>query len=190
MSTSPPCSFFDAEASAASTAWKTISRSTLFSREIASTSINSSRFIGFDLRQPLRSARAPLVRGALRGGEPAPLEIDHRDEARLAHLVEGKVQHLLFAGGFGRRGAVPAAAARACAERLAACFLRRGDRGGRREQRGASRVSAAISSPRKRLRPLNGTFSVTSTCSPRKRRKSAAFFSGRSSPGDETSSRS
>ena len=66
MSTSPPCSFLVAWASAASTARKTTSRSTFFSREIASTSINISRFIGFDLRQPLRphARRCRRVLGA------------------------------------------------------------------------------------------------------------------------------
>ena len=48
----------EAEASAASTAPNTTSRSTLFSREMASTSINSSRFILYRLRL-LGSPRAP-----------------------------------------------------------------------------------------------------------------------------------
>jgi hypothetical protein len=45
MSTSPPCSFLVAEANAASTAPNTTSRSTVFSREMASTNISISRFI-------------------------------------------------------------------------------------------------------------------------------------------------
>ena len=58
MSTSPPCSFLVADASAASTASKTTSSSTLFSREMASTSISISRFIVSDLRLHRAAARA------------------------------------------------------------------------------------------------------------------------------------
>ena len=58
MSTSPPCSFLVAEASAASTASKTTSSSTLFSREMASTSISISRFIVSDLRLHRAAAAA------------------------------------------------------------------------------------------------------------------------------------
>ena len=72
MSTSPPCSFFDAEASAASTAWNTISSSTLFSREIASTSISSSRFIGDTTSVSL------FVRARLSLRRRAPLALNRR----------------------------------------------------------------------------------------------------------------
>jgi hypothetical protein len=40
------------------------------------------------------------------------------------------------------------------------------------------------------FRPSNGFFNVITTSLPAKRSKSASFFSGRSSPGDDTSSRS
>src|SRR2546427_201365 len=65
MSTSPPCSFLVAWANAASTAPKTTSRSTLFSREIASTSISISRFIAclcssFIAQWPVEPGRRPL----------------------------------------------------------------------------------------------------------------------------------
>src|SRR5947209_9622285 len=78
MSTSPPCSFFDADASADSTAPNTTSRSTFFSREMASTSINSSRFMS-------------LL--SLRSGLPA-LEIDYRRQPRFLELVQRKSQCL------------------------------------------------------------------------------------------------
>src|SRR3954454_16782929 len=78
MSTSPWYSFLVAWARAASTAPKTTSRSTFFSRETASTSINSSRFISL-LLSP----------GAL-----APLEIHNRRQTSVPDFVQRKTQHL------------------------------------------------------------------------------------------------
>src|SRR6478672_6028216 len=78
MSTSPSYSFLVAWASADSTAPNTTSRSTFFSREIASTSINNSRF---------------MSRVSCLPGLPA-LEIHHRREARLLQFVEREAQHL------------------------------------------------------------------------------------------------
>src|SRR3954468_20263840 len=78
MSTSPWYSFLVACASAASTAPKTTSRSTFFSREMASTSINSSRFITLLLNP-----------GAL-----APLEINDRRQAGFLQLVQREAEHL------------------------------------------------------------------------------------------------
>ena len=121
MSTSPPCSFFDAEASAASTAPNTTSRSTLFSREMASTSINSSRFIGSDLRPPLRRPRGTSPAGAhRRRREPAPLEIDHRHEPGLAHFVQREIERLLAPcrRSTARARQPPAVASRGCSTPL------------------------------------------------------------------------
>src|SRR5574337_834817 len=73
MSQSAPWNFLLAEASADSTASNTTSRSTLFSREMASTSISISRFMSTHL---LRWRR--------------------RHRARLAHLVEREVERLPF----------------------------------------------------------------------------------------------
>src|SRR3954463_10424561 len=78
MSTSPWYSFLVAWASADSTAPNTTSRSTFFSREIASTSINNSRFMSELSCLP---------------GLPA-LEIHHRRESRLLQFVEREAQHL------------------------------------------------------------------------------------------------
>src|SRR3954468_10846730 len=78
MSTSPWYSFLVAWASADSTAPNTTSRSTFFSREIASTSINNSRFMSELSCLP---------------GLPA-LEIHHRRETRLLQFVEREAQRL------------------------------------------------------------------------------------------------
>src|SRR3954463_10275790 len=78
MSTSPWYSFLVACASADSTAPNTTSRSTFFSREIASTSINNSRFM----------SRLSCLPG------PAALEIHHRRETRLLQFIQREPQHL------------------------------------------------------------------------------------------------
>ena len=141
------------------------------------------------IRPPSASSLAARpAPGAAEGREPAPLEIDHRHEPGLAHLVEREVQ-------------------RPCLRRPARRALgRRARRGGARLRRPARRVllgrraaavgastrrqpaSAAVSSPRKRLRPLNGSFSVISTCSPRsarnRRRSSAAGRARATTPRD------
>src|SRR5574337_1487449 len=89
MSQSAPWNFLLAEASADSTASNTTSRSTLFSREMASTSISISRFMSTHLLRWRRRHRARLAAAA-------PLEIEHRHQARLAHLVEREVERLPF----------------------------------------------------------------------------------------------
>src|SRR5205814_10060756 len=78
MSTSPSYSFLVACAIADSTAPNTTSRSTFFSREIASTSINNSRFI----------SRLSYCLG------PAPLEIHYRCQPSVSQLVQRKTQCL------------------------------------------------------------------------------------------------
>jgi hypothetical protein len=78
-------------ASAASTAPNTTSRSTVFSREIASTSISISRFIDPDLRQPLTAPRPPRPRLS----KPVALEVHHRHQPGLAHLVEREAEDLV-----------------------------------------------------------------------------------------------
>src|SRR4051794_20812828 len=79
MSTSPWYSFLVACASAASTAPKTTSRSTFFSREMASTSINNSRFIS---------------RLSCNGPGLAPLEIYDRCQSSFLQLAQLKTQYL------------------------------------------------------------------------------------------------
>src|SRR3954468_14320460 len=78
MSTSPWYSFLVACARADSTAPNTTSRSTFFSREMASTSINNSRFMS-------------LL--SLRTG-PAALEIHYRRQPRFLELVQRESQRL------------------------------------------------------------------------------------------------
>jgi hypothetical protein len=83
-------------------------------------------------------------------------------------------------GRFRRRRSRLAGAARA--ERLAACFFAAASAAvGASTRRQPSPCGS--SSPLKRLRPLNGSFRPISTCCPAKRAKSAAVWSGRSSPG-------
>src|SRR6185369_4570744 len=76
--TSPSYSFLAAWAMADSTAPNTTSRSTFFSREMASTSINSSRFMSL----------------LLHPGAPAPLEIDNRRQTGILDLVQRETQDL------------------------------------------------------------------------------------------------
>src|SRR6185369_6208956 len=78
MSTSPSYSFFVACARAASTAPNTTSRSTFFSREMASTSINNSRFI----------SSLSCCLGL------SPLEVHNRCQPRFSQLVRRKTQRL------------------------------------------------------------------------------------------------
>src|SRR3954453_193330 len=78
MSTSPSYSFLVACARADSTAPNTTSRSTFFSREMASTSINSSRFMS------LLSLRTGLT----------ALEIDNRRQPSFLELLQRKSQRL------------------------------------------------------------------------------------------------
>src|SRR5262245_36566060 len=109
MSTSPPCSFLVAWANAASTAPNTTSRSTLLSREMASTSISISRFmacIAFRL-----SSAWPAPSG---GGRPcaAALEIQLRHQPRLAHLVQVEIQRLGGIACFARQHQPPTRLAR------------------------------------------------------------------------------
>ena len=184
MSTSPPCSFFDADASAASTAWNTISRSTLFSREIASTSINSSRFIGFDLRPPRRCARASCAaRG--RGANRRPLK-SITGTSRASRTSSREKSSTFASSASARFGA--AAAARACAERLAACFLAAACGVGASTRRQPSPCQQLAAEALAALeRQLQRQLDLLAGEAARSRRR---FFSGRSSPGDDTSRRS
>src|SRR5690606_36638581 len=86
MSTSPWYSFLVACASADSTAPKTTSRSTFFSREIASTNINISRFM------PLGSLLSLRLYAA--GPGLAPLEIHDRGGPRVAQLVQLEAERM------------------------------------------------------------------------------------------------
>src|SRR6185436_11907329 len=83
MSTSPGYSFLVAWASAASTAPSTTSRSTLFSREMASTSINNSRFM------PLLSFNSIAVNGTA-----TPFEAHQRSQARITQFIQFETQCL------------------------------------------------------------------------------------------------
>ena len=79
---------FGAEASAASTAPNTTSRSTVFSRAIASTSINNSRFIVTDLHcAPTAFGLLPARR---RTGDP--LKSEHRLSRASSNFVKAKIQ--------------------------------------------------------------------------------------------------
>src|SRR5665647_2638957 len=98
ISTSPGNTFLVAEASASSTAPKTTSRSTFFSREMASTNINSSRFISqaclssfsqLILCRNIRNRRNP---GNLFGF--SPLEINHGRQARLMNFIQRESERL------------------------------------------------------------------------------------------------
>jgi hypothetical protein len=137
------------DASAASTAPNTTSRSTLFSREMASTSISISRFIVLTSVCPAACAGAAP---AWPPPEPeAALEIHHRHEARLAHFVEPEAQHLLGLAGSLNTG--PPARKSAPSRQAAS--------------------PSPASTPFQALRPWNGSFSVTLTSWPANRWKSA-----------------
>src|SRR6218665_2174230 len=95
MSTSPAYSFLVAWASAASTAPNTTSRSTFFSREIASTNISISRFMSrfsCSLHSLRGTSRTPPSFFSLRG--IAALEIHHRRQPGVAQLIQREAQHM------------------------------------------------------------------------------------------------
>jgi hypothetical protein len=93
MSTSPPCSFFDADASAASTAPNTTSRSTLFSREMASPASTVRGSLFSTSNHSIGAGSRPPV--ACEAAQSPPLEIDHRHEPGFTHFVQQEIEGLL-----------------------------------------------------------------------------------------------
>ena len=157
------------EASAASTAPKTTSRSTFFSREMASTSINISRFIVADLRLPGTARRGRLpARVRAVTGRPLKSTTGTRRASRTSSS-----QNRDRSASRRARAAVPSWPPGAIAGSAPAVAV----------ARGAStpcELLAALERQLQRQRDRRARRSARSR--PR-------VFSGRSSPGDDTSSR-